>query len=220
VFSEFAAASHFARPAFCPPVPVFPKLHTTKHLRRAIFVRVPRRVLVRRLNCTSVPGSEERIVAASGSATATAKSSVVSMLTIALLAVICGGGSAWFVIQRAKTADTAHADSGLAPKYTVHLEGFTVNLADTEETHFLRVTMDLGIDRLPEGIDREKPAAGMPVARIRDAVLSVLTVSKAAPLLTPEGKEQLKKNLLDALRRQVPELDVRDVYFTEFLVQR
>jgi flagellar protein FliL len=159
-------------------------------------------------------------VAESASATAAAKFSVVSMLTIALLAVLGGGGSAWFVIQRAKAADASHADSGLVPKYTVHLEGFTVNLADTEETHFLRVTMDLGIDRLPEGMDREKPAAGMPVARIRDAVLSVLTVCKAAPLLTPEGKEQLKKNLLDALRRQVPELDVRDVYFTEFLVQR
>jgi flagellar basal body-associated protein FliL len=159
-------------------------------------------------------------VAESASATAPAKFSVVSMLTIALLAVIGGGGSAWFVIQRAKAADTSHADPGLVPKYTVHLEGFTVNLADTEETHFLRVTMDLGIDRLPDGTNREKPASGMPVARIRDAVLSVLTVCKAAPLLTPEGKEQLKKNLLEALHHQVPELDVRDVYFTEFLVQR
>lgn len=32
----------------------FLKLHTAKHLRGVIFVRVPRRVLVRRLNCTSV----------------------------------------------------------------------------------------------------------------------------------------------------------------------
>lgn len=159
-------------------------------------------------------------MAESGSAAAPAKSSGVSMLTIALLAVIGGGGSAWFVMQRAKTADASHADSGLAPKYIVHLEGFTVNLADTEETHFLRVTMDLGIDRLPEGVEREKPSVGMPVARIRDAVLSVLTVCKAAPLLTPEGKQQLKKNLLEALHHDVPELDVRDVYFTEFLVQR
>jgi flagellar protein FliL len=159
-------------------------------------------------------------VAESGNTTTPGKSSGVSMLTIALLAVIGGGGSAWFVMQRAKTADTSRADSGLPPKYIVHLEGFTVNLADTEETHFLRVTMDLGIDHLPEGTDREKPSAGMPVARIRDAVLSVLTVCKAAPLLTPEGKQQLKKNLLETLHHDVPELDVRDVYFTEFLVQR
>jgi len=108
----------------------------------------------------------------------------------------------------------------MVPKYIVHLEGFTVNLADTEETHFLRVTMDLGIDRLPDGVQKDRAAAGMPVARIRDAVLSVLTVAHAVPLLTPEGKLQLKKSILDSLQRNVPELDVRDVYFTEFLVQR
>jgi flagellar basal body-associated protein FliL len=39
-------------------------------------------------------------------------------------------------------------------------------------------------------------------------------------LLTPEGKADLKKNLVDSLGRKVPELGVKDVYFTEFLVQR
>jgi flagellar FliL protein len=143
------------------------------------------------------------------------------LLTIALLAALGGGASAWFVMQRAHNSEAAKgADSALVPKYIVHLEGFTVNLADTEETHFLRVTIDLGIDRLPEGVEKERAAAGMPVARIRDAVLAVLTVSHAAPLLTPEGKLQLKKSILESLQRNVPELDVRDVYFTEFLVQR
>jgi len=47
-----------------------------------------------------------------------------------------------------------------------------------------------------------------------------LTVCKAEALLTPSGKQQLKKNILDALNQNVPELGVRDVYFTEFLVQR
>jgi len=118
-------------------------------------------------------------------------------------------------------AQSANADEkASAPKYLVHLEGFTVNLADPEETHFLRVTMDLGIDRLPEGADREKPAASLPVGRIRDAILSVLTTCKADALLTPEGKAQLKKNLVEALNRAVPEIGVREVYFTEFLVQR
>jgi flagellar protein FliL len=148
------------------------------------------------------------------------KSSGTSLVAMVLLAVVGGGGSAWFMMQRGRSADAVHAGEAFAPKYIVHLEGFTVNLADTEETHFLRVTMDLGIDRLPEGVEKEKAAVGLPMARIRDSVLSVLTVCKAEPLLTPDGKLQLKKNILDALRRNVPELEVRDVYFTEFLVQR
>jgi flagellar protein FliL len=153
------------------------------------------------------------------SVTAT-KSSGSSLLVIVLLTIIGGGGSAWFMLQRSRAAEVVHSGEGYAPKYIVHLEGFTVNLADSEETHFLRITMDLGIDRLPEGAEKEKAAAGLPVARIRDAVLSVLTVCKADPLLTPDGKLQLKKNILEGLRHNVPELDVRDVYFTEFLVQR
>ncbi len=127
----------------------------------------------------------------------------------------------WFVIQRDRTTEAARkAESSLAPKYLIHLEGFTVNLADPEETHFLRVTMDLGVDQLPQGTDHEKMTTLMPVARIRDSILSVLTVCKADSLLTPEGKTQMKKNLVNVLNQNVPELGVREVYFTEFLVQR
>jgi flagellar FliL protein len=155
------------------------------------------------------------------SVAAPAKSAGASLLTIALLAVIGGAAAAWFVLQRAHPPDASRAaESVLVPKYMMHLEGFTVNLADTEETHYLRITMDLGVDHLPEGVDKDRLAAGMPVARIRDAVLTVLAVSHATSLLTPEGKLQLKKNILESLQHNVPELDVRDVYFTEFLVQR
>jgi len=149
------------------------------------------------------------------------KSTAVMMIGVALAAVIGGGGSAWFVMQRNRGVEASRGASGsTAPQYLIHLEGFTVNLADPEETHFLRATIDLGIDRLPDGADREKPAAQLPVPRIRDAILSVLTTCKADALLTPEGKAQLKKSLIDALNHNVPEIGVRDVYFTEFLVQR
>ena len=125
------------------------------------------------------------------------------------------------MLQRGRTAEAARqSETSGAPKYLVHLEGFTVNLADAEETHFLRVTLDLGIDRIPNGVERERMAVSLPIARIRDSILSVLTLCKANALLTPEGKVDLKRSLVDSLNRKVPELGVKDVYFTEFLVQR
>lgn len=143
------------------------------------------------------------------------------LIGIALLTIIGGGGSAWFMVQRGRTAEASHsAEHSSAPKYLVHLEGFTVNLADPEETHFLRVTLDLGIDHLPEGAEKDKMTASLPVGRIRDTILAVLTSCKADVLLTQEGKIQLKKNLVEALGHSVPDLGVKDVYFTEFLVQR
>jgi flagellar protein FliL len=152
---------------------------------------------------------------------ASQKSYSTVLISMMLFALVVGGGAVWFVQQRERTAEASKArDNSSAPKYIVHLEGFTVNLADLEETHFLRATIDLGVDRIPEGADKDKPAQSLPVARIRDAMLAVLTVCKANDLLTPEGKAQLKKNLIESLHREVPELGVREIYFTEFLVQR
>jgi flagellar protein FliL len=164
-----------------------------------------------------------RMSAAQGATPAMASQKSFSPMVIGMVvfALVVGGGAVWFVQQRDRTAETGRtSESSSGPKYVVHLEGFTVNLADPEETHFLRATIDLGIDRLPEGASKEKVALAVPVPRIRDAILSVLTVCKANDLLTPEGKAQLKKNLIDALNRSVPDIGVREIYFTEFLVQR
>jgi flagellar protein FliL len=152
------------------------------------------------------------------------KSSKATIALVALVALSAGGGSAWFFSQRSLGVQAAKPkedeSTSTSPKYLVHLEGFTVNLNDPEETHFLRVTIDLGLDHLPKDSEKEKPSALLPMARIRDVILSVLTMSKANVLLTPEGKVQLKKDLLEALKRNVPEAGIREVYFTEFLVQR
>ena len=139
-----------------------------------------------------------------------------------MFAVVGGGAASWLLQQRSQQGAAVRAESGTngAPKYLIPLDGFTVNLADPEETHFLRVTISLGIDHLPEGVEKDKPTVAIPVARVRDAILSVLTSCKADELLTPEGKAQLKRNVLASVQKNVPELGVRDVYFTEFLVQR
>jgi len=149
------------------------------------------------------------------------KSRLPKVALIVSLTVIVGIAVAWFAFGRGDSADATAGNSSATPGLiTVHLEGFTVNLADHEENHFLRVTMDLALDHLPPGAEKAKPSAGLPMAHIRDTILSVLTECQADALLTADGKNQLKKKLLEALNRGIPELGVRDIYFTEFLVQR
>jgi flagellar basal body-associated protein FliL len=58
------------------------------------------------------------------------------------------------------------------------------------------------------------------MATIRDSILTVLAQCKSDDLLQPEGKLKLKRDLVNALNRDVPALQAREVYFTEFLVQR
>lgn len=144
----------------------------------------------------------------------------VATVAIALVAVAATAGAFWYFQDDSQN----RAHSGALDKPTtetlVRLDSFTVNLADNDENHFLRVTMELAIEHMPAPLESGKANSGLPVGRIRDAIVSVLTLGKADVLLTPEGKQQLKRDLLNALNRETPELGIRQVYFTEFLVQR
>jgi flagellar FliL protein len=205
---------------------LFDNLQRFNHFRGSETARSPFRARrIRRSNCIVSSRGEDatKMSANSGAAPAVAsqKSSSAMIVSMVLFALVAGGAAVWFVQQRERASDAVVTrESSSAPKYVIHLEGFTVNLADPEETHFLRATIDLGIDRLPDGAQKDKLAGAVPVPRIRDSILSVLTVCKANDLLTPEGKARLKKDLLDVLNRNVPEIAVREIYFTEFLVQR
>jgi flagellar basal body-associated protein FliL len=60
-------------------------------------------------------------------------------------------------------------------------------------------------------------------ARIRSAILELLSLQYAAPLVTPEGKDELKKAIAErateALGHGEHALKVTDVLFVEFVVQ-
>jgi flagellar basal body-associated protein FliL len=144
------------------------------------------------------------------------KSNSLMLILGAALVVILAGGGGWFYMHQGKTTQAATPQAEAL--HTVHLEGFTVNLADTEENHFLRITIDLGLGHVPKAA--KEGESDIPTARVRDAILTVLTAGKADALVTQAGKAQLKKDILAALQQTVPELDVREAYFTEFLVQR
>lgn len=136
-------------------------------------------------------------------------------------------GLAWVVIVMVLTAAavgstwmlrSSSGDSGQPARETVQsvlpLDTFVVNLADPDERAYLRIGVSLGLDHKVDG--RES----VPVPLVRDAILGVLAVSKPDDLLTSAGKEKLKADLLQALEMRAPHLGVREVYFTEFLIQR
>jgi flagellar FliL protein len=148
-------------------------------------------------------------------------------LLLALVAVIVLGGAgfgAWrFLPKKGAAAPTAEEHSQKKPtvKSVMHLESFVVNLNGEGETGYLRLGIDLGLisEEAAGGEEAKKKGAG-PTPIIRDTVLTVLAKSTSAELLTIEGKEKLKKDLLAALEQRAPDLGVLEVYFTEFIVQR
>ena len=128
-------------------------------------------------------------------------------------------GAACYLRHRSAFGRGAKAKAEPNVKSVMHLDPFVVNLADPEGDRFLRVGIDLGLER--EQDERSHPAqAAMSLARARDTILSVLTACDAENLVSPAGKANLKEQLTKALRERAPELGVREIYFTEFLVQR
>jgi flagellar protein FliL len=135
-------------------------------------------------------------------------------LTFLLMAA--GVGAAWYLRHSKTEANATPPKTDTAPAAIIHLESFIVNLADTDQITYLRVSIDLGVGKPPA----KKEGDSLPTAPIRDAILGVLATRKSAELLTPDGKLKLKQDLLAALKSKVPDLDAREIYFTDFLVQR
>ena len=154
------------------------------------------------------------------------KSKLLLLVLVGLVLLLGGSGATWFFFVHGKAAQAAGEKTAQPekkdPEFTLHLDSFTVNLNDQEESHFLRVTLELGLGHAPKGDGKEgaESSGGLPIAQARDTILTILSACKANELLTPEGKNALKQQLLAALQQKVPEMDARNVYFTEFLVQR
>jgi len=95
---------------------------------------------------------------------------------------------------------------------------FLVNLSDGGGSRFLKITVQavLGTG------EQAKHAEESPViqAQARSAVLEILTQQVSTALVTPEGKEALRKALVERLASVFPkEIKVIDVLFADFVVQ-
>lgn len=99
-------------------------------------------------------------------------------------------------------------------KQIVELPPFIVNLADSEQARYLRMTVSLGV----AGEESEKPDQ-LFITRVRNAMLAVLSEKSSDQILTAEGKAKLRKELLQAAKAASSEPEVKAIYITDFIVQ-
>jgi flagellar basal body-associated protein FliL len=106
-----------------------------------------------------------------------------------------------------------------------------VNLADTPGYRYLKyqVTLefadrshrkgDLKGDAVKQREDEFAKEIEPYSPSLEDFLITTLTRKTAAELLSPEGKETLRQQLLAGLRERVPDPPLRAVYFTQFVIQ-
>jgi flagellar FliL protein len=133
-----------------------------------------------------------------------------------VLVALAGAGWLWHRHSVAAAPPEQQKNPATEVKSVMHLENFVVNLQGATDGGYLRIGIDLGV--AAEAKEGEKQAT--PAGRLRDAILTVLGTRTVDELLTPEGKAKLKQDLLQAVNDRAPEIDCKEIYFTEFLVQR
>lgn len=154
---------------------------------------------------------------------------IIIILAAVLLLGGVGGGAAWFFMH-GKAADAGEEEAHAKPKKKaskpagppvfVTIEPFTVNLQPDEggSDQYLQLTINL---QVPELEDAEVFKNNMP--KVRSRMLLLLSAKHASELNTPEGKQQLSREIIALLKEPFEDRggpqEISDVLFTSFIIQ-
>lgn len=168
------------------------------------------------------------------------------LIIIIVLVLALGGGGAFFMLKgKPPPAEGAQEEKKEEEKHyaTAKLDTFIVNLS--ENSTFLKTTILVEYDpellekkggekggeasggghgsggeegakegALPAALEKRKPM-------IHDSVIRVLSSKHSTDVLSTEGKETLKQELIEAINEAIglDEGPVVNIYFTEFIIQ-
>lgn len=158
---------------------------------------------------------------------------MVLILVGGTLVVALGGAFAMFkmmagpsdkpIVEGAAEKPAAHGEvdakgggHGAAPETgaIADLDPFIVNLADSPEVRYLKVTMKL---ELTNASAVEEITARTP--QIRDAILVLLTSLDSVTARSPQGKHKLREDVTQRINGLLPKKSVKTAYFTDFVIQ-
>jgi len=94
------------------------------------------------------------------------------------------------------------------------LDTFTVNLLSDSGRRYLKVQMNLELDGEELAAELESKTAV-----VRDVVIRLLSSKTLEEISTAKGKDKLKEQIVNQLNLRLRDGNVRNVYFTEFVVQ-
>ena len=142
-----------------------------------------------------------------------------------VLVLLSSGGAAAAIYMVMNTPDNGNgeatqevaAQERQSPIF-VEVEPFTVNLTDDRASRLLYTGITLRV-----GNEESKVILEEHMPQVRSRLITVLSAMQASELTSSEGKEQLTQQIINQLNMPLaenqPPLDLREVLFTEFIVQ-
>ncbi|MCE3263758.1 MAG: flagellar basal body-associated protein FliL [Pseudoduganella sp.] len=154
------------------------------------------------------------------------KKKLIFIVAGVLVLALAGGGGAWFMlkgepeehVEETKAGKKAKKAKPAGPPVYVPVDQFTVNLQPENGEQYLQLAITLQASTLEES---EIIKTNMP--KLRNRILLLLSSKHASEINTPEGKQQLSKEILDAVNQPLESggenQEVAEVLFTAFIIQ-
>lgn len=94
------------------------------------------------------------------------------------------------------------------------MDPIIVNLADHDVPRYLKIRIEIEgrTPKAEEEVDRRLP-------QIRDAIITILSSKTFKDIYDREGKVRLKKEIVQRANQLLGEDKIKEVYFTEFVMQ-
>jgi flagellar FliL protein len=145
---------------------------------------------------------------------------IIAVVAVLLLAAI--GAGVFFALSSGKSEGSHDAaeeevseeavDEHAAGGAVLPLETFIVNLQVKGSFLKTSIQLEFAEPQLPPTMEKDVP-------KVRDAIIRILSSKAAADILSVEGKEALREDLIEAINQSLGSEDVVDAYFTEFIIQ-
>ncbi|WP_029521025.1 flagellar basal body-associated FliL family protein [Persephonella sp. IF05-L8] len=152
------------------------------------------------------------------------KKKLIILLVVLLLLLGGGGGAAYkFLVLDKQEAKKEENKAEKIQQEIKDIENlgimfevgtFVVNLADKDADRYLKVTiiLELANEQVKQEVEKRLP-------QIKDSITTLLFTKTSRELRTAEGVEKLKEEILRRVNAILPLGGVKNVYFTDFVIQ-
>jgi flagellar FliL protein len=141
-------------------------------------------------------------------------------VALAIVLIIISGTIAFLVSRK---AGAPPATEKISPEFVEKenplayyaLDSFSINTSDTDEPHFIKLTMELGYEWGKVEIQTELVQRR---AQLRDIVIAVVGAKKYTDLNTQDKRDALKDDIIRRINAILQKGKIQGIAFTEFVL--